>query len=365
MKIMDTLCKKLLWVALMLTLGQGLTAQERVSKKVEKTYAMTNSGELHLENKYGNINLFGWEKDEVSVVIDIKVNHRKRENAQDLLKRISPVIRESDNYVAISYEIAEKSSGFFANLFEKANPFDFNRGNIQIDYTVYMPAKAELEVKNTFGDVIIEDWTGKLKGDVEHGDLWINENLNRVDIEIKYGKLRAKNIGYGTIDLRNADLDMENAKNLKVTSSGTDIQIEKISSLELYSNKDEITVEEVGTIYGNLKFSTLKLRRLKTAVDMMMRVAEFRVAEILDPKVDIAIDQESSEISLNITNFAHRFEATLEEGLVRLPKSFENVDSKMLDNGKKLREIHATYGKNIQGKVTITGKKGVVLLKEL
>ncbi|MFH6603786.1 hypothetical protein ACEZ3G_09890 [Maribacter algicola] len=362
---MDTLCKKLLWIAMAVALGHGVTAQERVSKKLERSYTMTDSGELHLENKYGNINLFGWDKNEVSIVIDIEVNHRKRENAEELLKRIKPIIRDNDDYVSITYEIAEKEGGFFANLFEKANPFDFDRSNIQVDYTVYMPVKAELELTNTFGDVIIEDWKGPLKGKVEHGDLWINDDLNKADIDMKYGKIRAKSIDYGKLTLKNGDLDMENSKNLRINSNGTEISLNTITSLEFDSNKDEVTIKEVGTIYGNLKFTTLKLDRLLTSVDMTMRVADFRVTKILDPKTDIAIAQESSEISFNITGFQHRFEATIEEGLVRLPKSFDNVDSKMLDKGRKLREIKASYGNNPQGKITITGQKGIVLLKEL
>ncbi len=361
---MDTLCKKLLVVALTFVLGQGLSAQEQVSKKIEKSYKMTDTGELHLENKYGNINLYGWDKNEVSVVISIKVNHRKKENAEDLLKRISPIIRENDNYLAISYEIAEKSSGFFANLFEKANPFDFNRSNIQIDYTVYMPAKADLDVTNTFGDVVMEGWTGILKAHIEHGDLWVNETLNKADIDVEYGKLRAKSINYGNLTLKNGDLDMEDAKSLRINSNGTEMSINKVTSLEFYSNKDEVTISEVGTIYGTLKFTTLELNRLRTSVDMNMRVADFRVSEILDPNTDIVIEQESSEVNLNVTGFSHRFEATLEEGLVRLPKSFENIDSKMLDKGKKLREIRATYGKSKAGNISVIGKKGVVLLKE-
>ena len=362
---MDTLCKKILWVALIVGLGQPLTAQEKVSKKMVKTYALTNAGDVLIENKYGTINLFGWEKDEVSVSINITVSHRKKENAEDLIQRIRPIINHSDNYLAISYEIIEKSSGFFSNLFDRANPFDFDRSNVQVDYTVYMPDKAKLDIKNTFGDVIIDDWTGKLKADMEHGNLWVNENLNRVDIDMQYGKLRAQSINYGSIGLKNGALDMKNGKSLKITSNGSDIQIEKVTSLEFFSNKDEVTIYEVGTLYGNLKFSTIEVNRLAKDVDLNLKISDFRVSDILDPKADIAIEQESSEISLNITRFPHRFEAILEEGLVRLPKSFDNVNSKLLDKGKKLREIHARYGKDPQGKISIAGRKGVVLLKEL
>jgi len=362
---MDTLCKKLIWVALLLVIGQSVTAQDNVSKKIERTYKMTDAGELQLENKYGNINLYGWNKDEVSVVISVKVNHRKKENAEDLLKRISTVIRESDNFVSIRYEIAEKSSGWFSRLFDEANPFDFNRSNIQIDYTVYMPAKAELKVTNTFGDVIIEDWSGKLKALVEHGDLWINQDLNKADITMRYGKLRASDIDYGTLDFKNGTIDIEDSKNLRITSSGTEIIMNTINSLEFYSNKDEVTIEEVGTIYGTLKFSTLELNSLNKDADLNLRVADFRVSKIVAPDAELILEQESAEISLNIEGFSHRFDATIEQGLVRLPKSFENIDSKILDKGKKLREIKGTYGDDVQGSITITGRKGVVLLKEL
>ncbi|MEP3209898.1 MAG: hypothetical protein ABJN95_11945 [Maribacter sp.] len=362
---MDTLCKKLLLVALVLLIGQSVTAQEKVSKKITKTYAMTNAGELQLENKYGSITLNGWDKDELSVEISIAVNHRKKDNAEELLKRIQPIMREGDDFVALGYEILEKSSGWFANFFEKANPFDYDRSNIQIDYTIYMPAKAELKLTNTFGDVVIQGWSGRLKSLVEHGDIWIGENLNKADITMRYGKLRARDLSYGSIDIKNGELDMSNSKSLRLNSSGSDITLNAITSLEIYANKDEITAEEVHTMFGNLKFTTLEVDRLSDEADMTLRVAEFRVAEITNASADIAIEQESSEISLNVTNFSHRFDATIEQGLVRLPKSFENIDSKMLDKGKKLREITATYGNDAKGRISIKGKKGVVLLKEL
>ncbi len=360
---MDTLCKKLLWVALVLILGQHATAQENVSKTVTENFALTNSGKLQLENKYGNINLFGWDKEEVSVSIVISANHRKKENAKDLLKRISPVIKNSNNYVSIGYEIAEKNHSFFAKLFDEVHP-DFDRSNVQIDYTVHLPKKAELKVMNTFGDVIIEDWSGQLKATIEHGDLWINNDLNKADIVMKYGKLRANSINYGSLDLKNGELDMEDSKNLRINSNGSEMALNSVKSLEIYSNKDDVTLAEVGTAFGHFKFTTVQISRLIKGIDLNLRIADLRVDEIVDPSADIAIEQESSKLSFNIVDFSHQFEATVEQGLVRLPKSFQNIDSKMLDKGKKLRRIMATYGNGKPGSISIKGKKGVVLLKE-
>jgi len=157
---------------------------------------------------------------------------------------------------------------------------------------------------------------------------------------------------------------MGDSKDMRLTSSGTEIGMGTINSLELYSNKDDIILDQAGTIYGNLKFSTLVLDRLTQDVDLSMKIADFKVMRITSEQAQIAIEQESSDISLTVTDFSHRFDATLEQGVVRLPKSFENVHSNMLDKGKKLRKIAGTYGKDKTGSIKINGIKGIVTLRE-
>lgn len=364
MKIMATLYKRLLWMALVLYSVHVCTAQERVSKTVEKSFPLTNSGELKLENKYGNINVTGWDQDEVQISIDIKVNHRKRDNAKDLLGRINPEIKSSSGYVSIVTKITNKNTGWFADFFNRTNPIDFDRSHVQVDYEVFVPNKAKLGVTNRFGDVFIEGWSGSLNTLIEHGDLWLGEDLNKADIILKFGKIRARNLNYASLNLKNGELDMENSKSLRLNSSGTELKMQSVHSLEIYSNKDDIELTEVGTIYGSLKFSTLYLERLTEDVDLNMKIADFRVAQITDPEAEIAIKQESSDINLTIAGFSHRFKATLEQGVVRLPKSFENVNSTLLDKGRKLREIEAAYGSDKDGQITIKGLKGIVTLND-
>ena len=361
---MDTRCKIILWMAFALFSVHVSTAQESVSKTVEKSFPLPNSGELILENKYGNISLKGWDQEEVSVKIDIKVNHRKYDTAKDLLSRINPEIKSGNSYVSIVSKIANKNTGWFADFFNRTNPIDFDRSRVQIDYEVFVPREAKLKVTNRFGDVLIEGWSGSLNTLIEHGDLWISDDLNKADVILKFGKLRARNLNYASLNLKNGHLDMENAKSLRLSSDGAELKMGIVNSLEIYSNKDEISIDEVGTIYGNLKFTTLQLERLSQEVDLSMKIADFRVRQIMNADAELSIEQESSDINLTVTDFSHRFEATLEQGVVRLPKSFENVNSRLLDKGKKLREIEASYGKEKTGLISIKGIKGIVTLND-
>ncbi len=361
---MDTHYKKILWMAFALFSVYVSAAQERVSKTIEKDFAMTNAGELQLENKYGNISITGWDKERVSIKISIRVNHRKKENADNLLGRINPEFKSGANYVTVVSKVAKKNTGWFADFFNKTNPVDFDRSRVQIDYEVFLPKKAKLRVTNRFGDVVIEDWSGPLNTLIEHGDLWVTENLDKADIILKFGKVRVQDLDYASLNLKNGELEMENSNSLRLSSSGTDMNINTVKTMEIYSNKDDIVVTEVGTVYGNLKFSGLNIQRLMKDVNLEMKIADFHVTQHIEPKTEISFEQESSEITLNVNGFAHRFTATLEQGVVRLPKAFENVNSNVLDKGRRLREIEATYGESDGGIISIKGVKGIVTIND-
>jgi len=362
--IMDTHYKTILGMAFLLISVNCAMAQEKVHKTIEKSFPFTNSGEFQIENKYGNVTLKGWEQNKVQVNISVTVNHRKKENAKDMLGRISPNIKASNSYISIVSEISNKNTGWLADIVNRANPIDFDRSHVQIDYEVYLPKKAGLRITNRFGDVVIENCTGILNTLIEHGDLWIGENLNKADIILKYGKIRAKDLNYADLDLKIGELNMENSKNLRLKSDGSEVHINSVNSLEVYSNKDNISINEAGSLFGNLEFTTFKIERLAGDIDATMKITDFQVYNIIDPSADISIQQESADITLNIDHFPHDFTATLEQGVVRLPKSFENVGSEMLDKGRRLRKINATYGKDRKGKISIQGEKGIVTIND-
>jgi len=362
--IMDTLYKKMLLFIVALSISSSFIAQEEVSKQITENFTMTNAGEIQLENKYGEVNFSGWDKNNIAITIDISVTHKKKDNAKELLNRIKPSVKSQGDLVSVQFEIEDRNSNLFNRYFKKVNPVDLDRNNVHINYTIYLPKNAEINVINKFGDVIIDNWNGKLTADVQHGDIWINENLNNADLDVKYGKIRAKSMNYGNIRLKNGSLDFEDAIDLRLTSAGSDIEVEKITSLEIYSSKDNLTISELGKLRGNLKFSEMELDKLTDNINITMKIAELKVSKVLKKDADIIIDQVSSEIDLNISGFAFNFNATLEEGLLRLPKAFDNVSSEMINKGKRIRKITGSYGNSSSGKVSITGKKGVILLKE-
>ncbi|MFC5044628.1 hypothetical protein ACFSTE_22755 [Aquimarina hainanensis] len=339
-------------------------AQEKISKKVEKEQFMTNAGEISINNKYGDIIINGWDKNSVKITIDIQVTHKKKENAQELIDRIEPIFKTANDFMSITSEIRDKSSSLFSQYFKKAAPFDRDKTNIEINYTINLPVNTEVEISNKYGDIIISDWTGKLKANVKHGDMWINEHLTNANIEVNFGKLKTKNITYGNIMLKNGALTLQESKNLRLKSAGSKINIASVTTLEIVSSKDIIDIQKATHITGDLKYSETHISLLASHINTTMKVADFRIAKIDTPSPNIDINQESSEININVNGTSFNFEATLEQGLLRVPTSFSDINTHVIDKGKRIRTIKASYGDIRKGQTTITGKKGIIILSE-
>jgi len=135
-------------------------------------------------------------------------------------------------------------------------------------------------------------------------------------------------------------------------------------NLNLISNKDKIVLDQVDNIGGEIKFSELKIDTLGNKVDLSMKITDFSLSHIEKPNTFINIEQESSDIDIDISGTEFKFRAYLTEGVLKIPKTFNNIETKMIDKGKRLREINATYGKNPTGKLSVSGYRGTIILKD-
>lgn len=339
-------------------------AQNEHTKQWQRSYDLPANGTVQIENKYGNVVVNGWDQDKLQVTIDIKVVHRKDDNAKKLLDRIQPEVTQAGDFVRITSQIVERSSSLLSRYFNKANPFDFDKSNIQINYEVYLPMNTELDITNKFGDVVIGAWHGDLDANVQHGDVWVNDDISTAKVDMRFGKLNLGTIGYGNIKMNNGGIDIEDAQKLKIISSGSNIQLDKVNNLEVYSSKDEVSLEAIGSLRGDFKFSNVDISIIEQEMFLTLRIAEVDIKKFINPTPEIDIVQESSEINMDVSGLSFDFKATLEQGLLRVPKTFTNVKSTVTNPGRKIRDITAKYGSGKGGDFSINGIKGVIVITD-
>ncbi|MEM9001695.1 MAG: hypothetical protein AAGB24_15655 [Bacteroidota bacterium] len=361
---MDTRCKIVLWLALLPFSVQLGVSQERVSKTLEERFSLTGAGKLEIDNKYGNIELTGWERDDVQIKVGITVTHHKKDNAENLLERIRPIFKSGKGFVSISTEISRKRSNWIVNLLNGPEAKDIDLGQVQINYSIFLPKNAGLKITNRFGNVVIQEWNGELNTLMEHGDLWLGKDVDKAKIYHKFGRIKAQSIKQGELYLKNGELEMRDSETLQLNSEGSEINLQVMDTLQIYSVNDDITLAEVAMINGGLKFGSLRLNTLSKTLNIALKVSDLRLNRIIGHGSSLLIEQESSNLELNVTDFPHHFEAIMEGGIVQLPSSFEKVDSQILDKKKVIRKISADYGNQGKGYIQIKGTKGILKILE-
>ncbi|TSD64970.1 hypothetical protein FFF34_013825 [Inquilinus sp. KBS0705] len=195
----------------------GSFANEKV-KSYSKTYSIDGNDLIQINNSFGKVTLNTWDRKEVKVDVQIKLGADDDDDVDEMLKNIT-----------ISDSKVGSTVSFKTNI---RNNNNHGRNNhMEINYTVYMPASNPLDVKNSFGSVILPDLSGKVIARVSYGSLNAQQllsndndvkvsfgdgsisNFNGGQLAISYGKLKTGTVSNVNLDIDFAGFSTERLKN--------------------------------------------------------------------------------------------------------------------------------------------------------
>ncbi|WP_299822934.1 hypothetical protein [uncultured Pontibacter sp.] len=284
-------------------------------KTFDKTYNVSNSDALSIENKFGSVQVNTWAKNEIRVKVDIIARASNENKAQEILNNINVVDGRSDNTISVVTKMEPmRISGNTSKSFE-------------INYTIYMPESNALAVKNSFGDVTLAALKGK------------------TDISVKYGSLKSAR-------LSNADNKVKLAY-----SSGTCAFINGGNVDVAYSSMD---IGNTNGLWGSSKFSDFKINSLRDELGLEVKFGTFKVDNVEKNVRKIALDSSYTPISLKFEdNSAFNFDVNVSFADFKVDKSLVNITS--LEKGHTSAEYKGRYGGSAgKGSVSISSKYGEV-----
>src|SRR6185312_3490344 len=156
-------------------------------KSYSKSYPIDGNDKIKLSNQYGKITVNTWNRPEVKVDVQIKAQAEDDGTAQKLLDGVQ--IRDGKEgdvvYFKTSIEPNNNRSWKIWNWGNKKNH------KLEINYTVYMPAKTDLNVEDSYGAIQLPDLNGRVRISSSYGSVSA-ENLSNPSntIEGSYGSLK-------------------------------------------------------------------------------------------------------------------------------------------------------------------------------
>ncbi|HPT21637.1 MAG TPA: hypothetical protein PLR88_06795, partial [Bacteroidales bacterium] len=234
----------LLFITLIFT-SLTLSAQE-VTKKFHKEYTAGANTTLDISNRYGDVVINSWEKDQVVIDVKVTVELPNREKAEKLLSYIDVQFAEGENRITAKTVIDDKFS--FTGWGGDSKRFS-------IDYTVSMPAKTALALSNKYGNSDIDELNSLVNLNIKYGNLTVGK-LTRGNEK----PLSTLNIAYGKGSIDEAgwlDLTARYVGNL---------EIEKSQALLLNSKYSKLKMGETSSIVGESKYDNIRIENINNLV---------------------------------------------------------------------------------------------------
>jgi hypothetical protein len=283
--------KSLLLLLLPITVASLSLSAQDATKDYTETFNVSKGVTLSSDTKYSDIELVTWEKDVVDILVQIKVEASSDSRAEEKLSKIDVEIAKTGNTITLETEFEE---GWSMNA------------KVDIHITVKAPAYLNLTMESSYGDLFIQELSGLVQLDLKYGNLKAG-SLSRGDekpynnLDLAYSNGTIESAGWMELELAYSDLEIGESKMLFVESKYSKLMGQKSGGIITEGAYDKYTFDELDSFVGELKYSGIKFGALNkkltveskyTPIKILRLSKDFKEVNVVTSYGNIYIDLE-------------------------------------------------------------------------
>lgn len=187
-------------MALVLGLPTPARAQgpvlEVVTKTIQESYTYQPGFEVAVEGEKAEIFVETWDRNEISIRMEMTARHARLETARDELENLSFSIERVKNKIYLQN----------GRIDERLKP----ASRLTVHYYITLPEECPVYVKNHFGAANISNLRNRLRIFAEYSQININNVTGLMDIRTRFGDIMGEKLdGNVTINARRSDITLE------------------------------------------------------------------------------------------------------------------------------------------------------------
>lgn len=236
----------------------ALLKKYEYTKTIKKDLPITSTGTVMLNNRYGKIEIKTWDKDRVKIDVHITVDEESEGSAQVVFNRIKINFSNRRDLVAAETEIQSSSTQSWWNFWSVTT-----NDNFEIDYEVFMPYTATLELSNRYGNVIIPELAGDANVTVKYGNCVVDGVRKTLDMTLSYGNGIIGQAQRTNATIAYGSLDLQQSKNVNLNTKYSKINIELAEDMQINSAYDTYAIGQGRNINSIGKYDNITIERVK------------------------------------------------------------------------------------------------------
>ncbi len=263
---------------------------EVITKKFHHDFTTAANSLLKIENKFGKLVVENWDKSEVSIDVTIEVKTKDQKKADKVFEVIEILFEAKDTLLSAVTKINKS----------------VNNADLSINYKVKMPKSLRTEFFQKYGDVFIDELSGKTNITVKYGNLKINllsdsDQKPVSEIDLGYSKAEIKKCNWLKVSLKYSDLEIEEGAALMIDAKYSKLEIVKCRSIVAECEFcDKFEVGETNNFVCNGEYSSFKIGKLNSKLELDIQFSSAKIKELSAEFKEISIESEYSSVKVAI-----------------------------------------------------------------
>jgi hypothetical protein len=338
-------------------ISSSLSAQE-VSKEFHKEFT-AGTKTLEINNKYGDIVIQSWNKDQIVIDVKVTVDMSNKEKAQRYLDDIDVQFSEGVDVISAKTVIDDN--------------FNFtgwgDSRKFSIDYNIKMPVGTDLTLANKYGNTDIDELHGLMDLDIKYGNLTARK-LTRGNIKplsslsLAYGKGSIDEAGWLDLNERYVGkMEISKSQAILLDSRYSKITLGEISSIVGESRYDNIRIDNIKNLVLENGYTEVNIGELTKKLTYHGHYGSFSVERIPAGFESLEVETHYMGVTLGIDESAnYKLEAKVSYGGLKYNEENFKNQRRIVENNSS--EISGTVGneENTSSSVKILASYGTVRL---
>lgn len=366
MKTKNKLIRSLLFLAVSFSLPLLVNSQTFSEKREESKSFKIKSGTLiQISNKYGNVNVMPWAKDSVRIEVSLSAQSKQASKVQKILSSIDCEMISTAGFVSARTVFHDNSATFWKDVVSYAGKVVNTSNNLQIHYTVYMPAENPVKIENKFGNIYMDSHRGNTDITLSNGDMQARDFSGNLKLSLEFGSATIQDADRAQLNINYSDLSLQNVNTLNLNSRSSTFDIDHVTSADITSVRDKLNIRSCSVLGGDASFSKIKVNALETTCTLNTKYGELKLNSIDRNFHNIYVKSEYTDILFGF-NPASAYSADLIYDSKTILNIYPQINSQLKKETLNVKygtlKASGEIGKSGTAQVTVSMKSGSLSL---
>jgi hypothetical protein len=330
-----------------------------------KTFAAGKETTLEINNKYGTIHMDNWNKDSVSVRVEIEATSSSESKLGKMLSGIRIDFSESSYLIIAQTEFTQSISMLFES-FKKITsniiPYDTR---VQINYFVSVPENINLNLENKYGDIYMENNSSEIRISLSNGSFKANSLNKASKLSLTFCDAKINKIVSGNIEASFSEAVIGESANLNISSVSGRFELKQSGKIHCDSRRDKFMFGKLESIDGDGYFTEFRIDELKNDLTLLTKYGSLNINSVDKSIQNINVNSSYSDMNFNFDPAAsYNLDIRHINAFLKIPEGNSKLEKKTISDDKNEYMTFGTVGKNPGNvRVKIDANRGNIYIK--